>query len=176
VQVHHYDIWTGLLGQGDGRRLTCGFRRRSRVCSSAFLRNSVGAVAFPALQARHGFLPAGAAMGLVVALWHLPLFFTPGQPQSTFGFVPFLLTLIIVRILFGWVYNGTAGSILLCVLLHASGNAWSEILPVQPPHFTQAWAVETAVFAVAVAIALLIQRRQVLSSRKLSSGESSGSR
>jgi uncharacterized protein len=118
--------------------------------------------AFPALQARYGFLSAGVAMGLIVAVWHLPLFVTPGQPQTRFGFPAFLLSLIPVRILFGWIYNGTRASILLCVLLHASGNAWSEILPVPAPHFTTAWAAETAVFTLAAGLALLAHSRRRL--------------
>jgi uncharacterized protein len=111
-------------------------------------------IAFPALLARFGLLLAGTATGVIVALWHLPLFLIPSQPQSTFSFVPFLITLTVVRILFGWVYLGAGGSVLLCVLFHASGNAWSEVLPVPRPDFTVAWMVETAVFAIA-AIAVL---------------------
>ncbi|MGH2790306.1 MAG: CPBP family intramembrane glutamic endopeptidase [Actinomycetota bacterium] len=111
--------------------------------------------AFPRLQARFGFLRAGIAMGFVVAFWHLPLFFTPGQPQSHFSFLPFLLTLIAVRILFGWVYNGTGGSVLLTVLLHASGNAWSEVLPLAPPSLDAAWLAEFLVFGLAAAIVVV---------------------
>ena len=114
--------------------------------------------AFPRLQARFGFLGAGVAMGFVVAFWHLPLFFTPGQPQTNFSFLPFLLTLIAVRILFGWVYNGTGGSVLLTVLLHASGNAWSEILPLAPPSLDAAWLAEFLVFGIAAAIAVVMFR------------------
>jgi uncharacterized protein len=117
--------------------------------------------AFPRLQARYGFLGAGVAMGFIVAFWHLPLFFTPGQPQSEFSFIPFLLTLIAVRILFGWVYNATGGSVLLTVLLHASGNAWSEILPLGPPTFDVAWMAEILVFGVAAVIVVLMYRRSV---------------
>jgi uncharacterized protein len=80
------------------------------------------------------------------------------QPQSTFSFLPFLLTLMAARILFGWLYVGTGGSVLLCVLFHASGNAWSEVLPVPRPDFTAAWLAETAVLTVA-ASALVIQLR-----------------
>jgi uncharacterized protein len=41
--------------------------------------------AFPTLQARLGPRWAGIAMGFLVALWHLPLFFTPDSrnPLST---------------------------------------------------------------------------------------------
>jgi membrane protease YdiL (CAAX protease family) len=111
--------------------------------------------AFPRLQAHYGFVRAGITMGFVVALWHLPLFFTPGQPQSEFSFLPFLLTLIAVRILFGWVYNSTGGSILMCALLHASGNAWSEILPLPPPALDAAWLAETLIFGVAAVIVVV---------------------
>jgi uncharacterized protein len=115
-------------------------------------------VAFPALLDRFGLLLAGTAMGVIVALWHLPLFFISTQPQSTFSFLPFLLTLMAVRILFGWVYLGAGGSVLLCVLFHASGNAWSEVLSVPRPDFTAAWLAETAVFTIA-AVAVLARPR-----------------
>lgn len=111
--------------------------------------------AFPRLQALYGFVPAGVAMGFIVAFWHLPLFFTPGQPQQEFAFVPFLMTLIIVRFLFGWVYNGSGGSILLMILLHASGNTWPEVLPLGPTAVNAAWVGEILVFGIAAAIVLL---------------------
>jgi membrane protease YdiL (CAAX protease family) len=116
-------------------------------------------IAFPALLARFGLLVAGTAMGVVVALWHLPLFFIATQPQSSFSFLPSLLTLMAVRILVGWVYVGTGGSVLLCLLFHAAGNAWSEVLPVPRPDFTGAWAAETAVFTVAAVAVLLLEPR-----------------
>jgi uncharacterized protein len=115
-------------------------------------------VAFPALLERFGLLLAGIATGVIVALWHLPLFFIASQPQSTFSFLPFLLTLMAVRILFGWVYVGAGGSVLLCVLFHASGNAWSEALPVPRPDFTAAWMAETAVYTIAAVGVLALWR------------------
>ncbi|MGH2736118.1 MAG: lysostaphin resistance A-like protein [Actinomycetota bacterium] len=114
--------------------------------------------AWPRLQAHYGFMWAGIAMGFIVALWHLPLFFTPGQPQSEFSFVPFLLTLIAVRILFGWVYNAAGWSVLLTVLLHASGNTWSEILPLDPVSVNAAWLTEFLVFGIVALIVVLKYR------------------
>ena len=116
--------------------------------------------AFPGLQARFGFVRAGIAMGFIVAFWHLPLFFAPGQPQTNFSFVPFLLTLIPARILFGWIYNVTGGSVLLAVLLHASGNTWSEILPLGPTALDTAWP-EMLVFAIAAVVVVLKHRGPV---------------
>jgi hypothetical protein len=106
-------------------------------------------------------VPAGLAMGFIVAFWHLPLFLTPGQPQHEFEFVPFLLTLIVIRFLFGWVYNGSGGSILLLILFHTSGNFWSEILPLGPPAVDAAWVAETLVLGVAAAIVFFMYRGPV---------------
>jgi membrane protease YdiL (CAAX protease family) len=114
--------------------------------------------AFPRLQKIYGFVPAGLAMGFVVAFWHLPLFLTPGQPQHEFAFMPFLLTLIVIRFLFGWVYNGSGGSILLLILLHASGNFWSELLPLGPPALDAAWVGEILVYGLAAAIVFFMYR------------------
>lgn len=115
-------------------------------------------LAFPALQARYGFLRAGVAMGCVVAVWHLPFFFTPGTTQSRSSFRVFLLTLIPARIIFGWIYNGSGGSILLTVLLHASGNAWSEVLGQGPAVADAAGLTVMLVFWV-VAIGVLLKNR-----------------
>jgi uncharacterized protein len=115
-------------------------------------------LAFPALQARYGFLRAGVAVGCVVAVWHLPFFFTPGTTQSKSSFLVFLLTLIPARIIFGWIYNGSGGSILMTVLLHASGNAWSEVLGQGPAVADAAGLTVMLVFWV-VAIGVLLKHR-----------------
>jgi uncharacterized protein len=115
--------------------------------------------AFPTLQARYGFLPAGVAMGFVVAVWHLPLFFTPGTTQSRSSFLLFLLTLIPARIIFGWIYDGSGGSVLLAVLLHASGNAWSEVLG-QGPAVADAAGLTSALVFWAVAVVVVLRSRR----------------
>jgi uncharacterized protein len=118
--------------------------------------------AFPALQARFGFLPAGAAVGVIIGVWHLPFFLLPGTTQNASSFAMFLVTLIAARVVYGWVYSGSGGSVLLAILLHASGNTWSEVLS-QGPAATAASAAgwtETAVFAVAALVAVCITRRR----------------
>jgi hypothetical protein len=39
-------------------------------------------LAFPALQARFGFLRAGAAVAVIIAVWHLPFFLLPGTHRT----------------------------------------------------------------------------------------------
>lgn len=115
--------------------------------------------AFPALQARYGFVWAGVAMGVAVALWHLPFFFTPGTTQASSSFVYFLVTLIAVRILFGWIYNGTGGSVLLMILFHGSWDAWDEILGRGPMVADPYGLMLAAILWVAAVIVLLMNRR-----------------
>jgi uncharacterized protein len=119
-------------------------------------------LAFPALQTRFGFLGAGVAVGVIVAVWHLPFFLLPGTTQNASSFVMFLIILVAVRIVYGWVYNGSGGSVLLAILLHASGNTWSEVLN-QPPAATTASAAawtQTGVFAIAALVAVWTTRRR----------------
>jgi membrane protease YdiL (CAAX protease family) len=118
--------------------------------------------AFPALQARFGFLRAGAAVGVIIAVWHLPYFLLPGTTQNTSSFVMFLLTLIVARVVYGWVYNGSGGSVLLAILLHASGNTWSEVLSQAPAATTASAAgwTEIGVFTGAALVAVWITRRR----------------
>jgi membrane protease YdiL (CAAX protease family) len=117
---------------------------------------------FPALQARFGFLRAGAAVGVIIAVWHLPFFLLPGTTQNASSFAMFLLILVAARIVFGWVYNGSGGSVLLAILLHASGNAWNQVLSQAPAATTAsaaAWT-QTGVFAIAALVAVWITRRR----------------
>ena len=115
-------------------------------------------VAFPALHARLGFLRAGITLGIIWGLWHLPSLFAsaPALHQS-FSFIPFLLFVIPLRILYGWTYNGTGGSILIAVLFHASSDTWQPVLLGHVVADT-AWFVVILVYAVAVVTVLLNRR------------------
>src|SRR5215203_6129662 len=117
-------------------------------------------LAFPALQARFGFLRAGATVGVIIAVWHLPFFLLPGTTQNASSFVMFLAILVPARIVFGWVYNGSGGSVLLAILLHASGNAWDEALSQAPAATTASAAgwTEIGVFTGSALVAVWITR------------------
>lgn len=65
--------------------------------------------ALPRLQQRFSPLAATAILGMVWGVWHIPAYGTPAAVV-----VPFLLAFF-----YTWLYNRT-GSVLLCILLHAS--------------------------------------------------------
>jgi CAAX protease family protein len=123
-------------------------------------------LAFPALQARLGFLRGSVLLGVIWGLWHLPSLFASGSLHVHFSPVPFVAFAICLRILLGWIYNGTGGSILLPVLFHASVDAWSTTMLSGGVVANAGPIVQTLVFAVA---ALIVLRRARRSERAVSS-------
>jgi membrane protease YdiL (CAAX protease family) len=78
--------------------------------------------ALPRLQARRSALSASLILGVIWAFYHLPLFFTGQAFRSPSILVPFVISGIALSVILTWVYNGTGGSLLLVVLLHATAN------------------------------------------------------
>jgi uncharacterized protein len=84
--------------------------------------------ALPRLQKQHNALIATLIVGILWALWHLPLVFLVGNPMAEF---PVLWFFIIVTnaVIYTWIYNSTKGSILLVALFHGALNIWGSFIP-----------------------------------------------
>ena len=80
--------------------------------------------ALPRLQSMHGPLLGSLILGVLWALWHLPLFWTPWNVLSAFNVVVFVLTTTCLAIMYTWVFNNTKGSVLMAILIHASFNGF----------------------------------------------------
>ncbi|HET6989200.1 MAG TPA: type II CAAX endopeptidase family protein [Kribbella sp.] len=78
--------------------------------------------ALPGLQAKHSALSASLLIGPVWGLWHLPLWLTGRESHPISLFPVFVVSVITLSVLCTWMYNGTGGSLLLVVLLHATAN------------------------------------------------------
>jgi membrane protease YdiL (CAAX protease family) len=93
--------------------------------------------ALPRLQETYSALTASVIIGVVWAVWHLPLFFM-GAPRNLSGnFVLFAVMVVGFSILLTWCYNSTGGSVLVAMVFHASINASATLLPVQSELATQ---------------------------------------
>lgn len=94
--------------------------------------------ALDGLQARHGALAASLLLGVVWALWHLPLFFMQGTFQSEqiglgpIAFVVFNTSIVASAVLYTWVYNNTGRSTLSAILLHFMVNLSGEVMMLTP--------------------------------------------
>lgn len=80
------------------------------------------------LQLGRSALVSSVILGVVWALWHLPLFFIEGSYQhdavgfNTLEFWLFMLGLVPVSVFITWVYNNTGRSILGAIVVHGWMN------------------------------------------------------
>jgi uncharacterized protein len=88
--------------------------------------------ALPRLQERWGALPASLVIGVVWGVWHLPLFWMPGNFHTEIPFGLFLLQDVALSVVITWLFNRTGGSLLLVHLFHAASNTTIGVLPILP--------------------------------------------
>jgi membrane protease YdiL (CAAX protease family) len=111
----------------------------------------------PALQARYSAIPASLILGVLWALWHLPVFFNPDTLYSNLPFVLFLAYLVPFTILITWVFNSTGGSVLMVMIVHAFMNASNAVWKTLPEYLAEpASAAEAAARNVHVHLMLTI--------------------
>ena len=77
--------------------------------------------ALPKLMERHSPLVATLILGVLHAMWHVPLFLTGDSWWVVLHVIggAFLFTLI---------FMNTRGSVLLAMILHSANNAWSTVI------------------------------------------------
>ncbi len=78
--------------------------------------------ALPRLLQRYPPLTASIRLGLIHALWHLPLFFIPGMPQTQVSFPLFTLGVVAIAIFDTAVYLRSGANLLLAILIHLLAN------------------------------------------------------
>ncbi|MFW5714383.1 MAG: CPBP family intramembrane glutamic endopeptidase, partial [Brevefilum sp.] len=88
--------------------------------------------ALPWLQKRFNALRSSLILGLIWAIWHLPLFWLPGDFHQQLPGIWFLLQTVSITISYTWVYNATRGSLWIILLLHAASNTAFGVLPFLP--------------------------------------------
>jgi membrane protease YdiL (CAAX protease family) len=79
--------------------------------------------ALPKLQTGYSALVSSLILGVLWALWHLPLFLNPATSYSNTPFWAYLVFLLPLPIFYTWIFNSTGGSVLLVMILHAVTNA-----------------------------------------------------
>jgi uncharacterized protein len=88
--------------------------------------------ALPALSQHLGWRWASLALGVVWAVWHLPLFWMPGMAQAALPPAPFLAGTVALSVIFARLAVNTGFSVLPAILLHGAINAGSWAIPVTP--------------------------------------------
>src|SRR5215217_1379838 len=76
----------------------------------------------PRLLTRYNALAASLILGVIWALWHLPLLWTEGGPMYQLPVWLLLLDVTAKAVLFTWVFLHTRGSVLIAMLFHGATN------------------------------------------------------
>ncbi len=79
------------------------------------------------MQSRSGALFARLIVGVIHAVWHIPVWFIPGAGYDGQPFGVFILFTISLSILFAWIYDNTGGSVWLIGLAHAAINTFPSV-------------------------------------------------
>jgi membrane protease YdiL (CAAX protease family) len=83
--------------------------------------------ALPRLQDAFGPLAGASIVGVMWALWHLPLFWSGvWTPPTVANIVMFIVMITLLTIVMAWVFNNAHGSLLITMLMHASFNTFAN--------------------------------------------------
>jgi hypothetical protein len=103
--------------------------------------------ALPRLAARFGFARASLVLGVIWALWHLPLFFVTGLGNYGQSFPIFALGSIALSAGITWLYVHVNGSLLLTMLMHSAVNQTVGIVPSTIADAANPFALSTSLVA-----------------------------
>ena len=118
--------------------------------------------ALPKLQTGYSALISSVILGVIWALWHLPLFFNPATGYSNTPFWVFFVFLLPFPIVYTWIFNSMGGSVLMAMILHAMLNATIGPLWAATPEYSTAvgntniYLFQAAVLWVAAIVLVLV--------------------
>jgi uncharacterized protein len=86
-------------------------------------------VALPGLLQHMNAVTASLVLGLVWAMWHLPLILTSGSLMANDSIALLFVLLPAEAVVYTWVFRNTNGSVLAAVLFHAIIGLWAIASP-----------------------------------------------
>jgi hypothetical protein len=121
------------------------------------------------LQTRWNALTSSLIVGLVWALWHLPLFMMVGTPQHELGipFFGFLAGFMASSILYTWLYNNTQQSLWSAILLHWLYTYAAQVVSTGVTRSPLYNWLEYLPYGVMAAIVVVIWKPQTLSKQQI---------
>lgn len=109
------------------------------------------------LQQRFGILRSSLIIGIVWGLWHLPLWFMPGEGHAYYSYFAFLIYIVSTSVSIGWLYNACGKKLIIPLIIHTMGNVSVPFFPImhmadvpQPGYWI--WAGVNALLAILLTI------------------------
>jgi membrane protease YdiL (CAAX protease family) len=127
--------------------------------------------ALPRLSVGRSALAGSLLLGVLHAVWHLPLF---GLEYDVQNGVPWFGTLMAFTIVSTWLYHRTGGNLLLPVLFHTSVNVTARYLFIPPFDGADAlrlWWVLAALWGLVALGVIAMAGRDLGSDRRVRSGD-----
>jgi membrane protease YdiL (CAAX protease family) len=119
------------------------------------------------MQAQYGALRTALLVGLLHAIWHLPIFLLVEGPVALgpFDLKAFLINTILIlalTMIWTWIFNGAKQSILIASLTHATFNATQNWLTMLLPHQPdQVGSAVTAIILVTSVLLIILTKGQL---------------
>ena len=109
------------------------------------------------LQDRWSAFKSALLLGVIVAVWHIPLYYF--LIPDPLVFTAQLLFPIVLRMLLVWIFNNTGKSVFATILFHTMNNVAFAVLPVNT-------IISTLVYATAVLIVTLLWGTETMANFK----------
>ncbi len=84
----------------------------------------------PLLEKRFGTWTGSTILGLIWAVWHIPLWFIPGTSQTYMHFAGFIMLTLGYSYFYSWVMKASGGRPLAGLIAHGTANALVPVFPV----------------------------------------------
>jgi uncharacterized protein len=115
----------------------------------------------PRLQTRYGALTASILIGVLWSTWHLWYVITPGgfSNVTAADTAATYLRLTSTAIIYAWMYNSTAGSLLIAMLAHLGHNLAANLTPTPVDGGWQHLTIAVSYLIVAIIVILKTEPR-----------------
>jgi membrane protease YdiL (CAAX protease family) len=113
----------------------------------------------PYLEKKFGLLIGSIILGIVWAIWHIPMWLVPGSGQINVPFLGFTIMTIGYSFIFSWIIETSGNRLLSGLIIHGTGNTFSALFPniipdngwAQPRY----WIYCTIIFFIGIIIAIM---------------------
>lgn len=124
----------------------------------------------PYMERQLGYVKGTIILGLIWALWHLPLWFIAGTSQSYMNFIGFCILTISYSFILSWIVKASGERPFSALVAHGTANAFIPLFPI----LVMADGVQQTRFWIWISVTLFISisivfftRRNVMNQNKL---------